>query len=484
MEQWKSYKNGKGKGKAQAEETSVRPNTDVLYELGLSHSSDEASVMGVERRAEVTELRLPLSTPKGGRCSGAETKSIPITKKMVWEAYKKVRSNKGAAGIDNQTLAMYEERLEDNLYILWNRMSSGSYFPNSVLKVEIPKDDGKRKRKLGIPTVTDRVGQQVIKCYLEPRFEALFSLRSYAYRPLRCAHQAIEQVRKNVRKFHWVIDMDISGFFDNMQHELLMKAVDRHVTEKWAKMYIVRWLQSTIEDRKGNKHYRCGKGTPQGGVISPLLANLFLHYAFDRWFEITYPNLTFVRYTDDLVVHCNSQVETEEVLKAIRKRLGECMLELNEQKTKIVYCKKDNRKDKFKTVKFDFLGYSFQPRPTKSRTGEVFLGFDCAISRKSENKIAEIIRKTRFHRRTELSIYHIAEFFNPKIRGWINYYGKFRLMMLMRTFRLFNWRLIKWAVRKYKRFNRSMYHAGDWLRNLAKCYPGLFIHWQYGFGTA
>jgi RNA-directed DNA polymerase len=483
MEQWKSYKNAKGK--AQAEETSVRPNTDVLYELGLSHSSDEASVMGVERRAEVTQLRLPLATSrKRGRCSGTETKSIPITKKMVWEAYKKVRSNKGAAGIDNETIAMYEERLEDNLYILWNRMSSGSYFPDSVLEVEIPKDDGKRKRKLGIPTVTDRVGQQVIKSYLEPRFEALFSLRSYAYRPLKSAHQAIEQVRKNVRKFHWVIDMDISGFFDNMVHELLMKAVDRHVTEKWAKMYIERWLQSTIEDRKGNKHYRCGKGTPQGGVISPLLANLFLHYAFDRWFEITYPNLTFVRYADDLVVHCNSQVESEEVLKAIRKRLGECMLELNEQKTKIVYCKKDHRKEQFKTVKFDFLGYSFQPRPTKNRDGEVFLGFDCAISRKSECKIAEIIRKQRFHRRTDLSIYQIAEFFNPKIRGWINYYGKFRLMMLMRTFRLFNWRLIKWAVRKYKRFNHSMYNAGDWLRNLAKCYPGLFIHWQYGFGTA
>jgi len=483
MEQRNSYKNVKEK--AQAGETPVRPNTDVLYELGLSHSSEETPVMGVERRTEVTQLRLPLITyRKKGRSGGAETKSIPIAKKMVWEAYKKVRKNKGAAGIDNETIAMYEERLEDNLYILWNRMSSGSYFPISVLEVEIPKDDGKRKRKLGIPTVTDRVAQQVIKSYLEPRFEALFSLRSYGYRPLRCAHQAIEQVRKNVRKYHWVIDMDISGFFDNMSHELLIKALNRHVAEKWAMMYIERWLQATIEDRKGNKRYRCGKGTPQGGVISPLLANLFLHYAFDRWFEINYPNLTFVRYADDLVVHCNSQAETEEVLKAIRKRLGECLLELNEQKTKIVYCKKDHRKEKFKTVKFDFLGFSFQPRPTKNREGEVFLGFDCAISRKSEIKIAEFFRSTKFHRRTDQSIYQIARYFNPKFRGWINYYGKFRLMMLMRIFRIFNWRLIKWAARKYKRFHRSMYKAGDWLRNLAKCYPGLFIHWQYGFGTA
>jgi group II intron reverse transcriptase/maturase len=481
MEQWKTYKNVKEK--AQAGETPVRLNTDVLYELGLSHSSYEAPVMGVERRAEVTQLRLPLTTPKGGRCSGAETKSIPIAKRMVWEAYKKVRSNNGVAGIDDETIEMYEERLEDNLYILWNRMSSGSYFPLQVLEVEIPKDDG-RKRKLGIPTVNDRVAQQVIKSYLEPRFEALFSLRSYGYRPLKSAHQAIEQVRKNVRRYHWVIDMDISGFFDNMSHELLLKAVERHVKEKWAKMYVIRWLQASIEDRKGNKRTRDGKGTPQGGVISPLLANLFLHYAFDKWFEITYPALTFVRYADDLVVHCNSQTEAEEVLKAIRKRLEECRLELNEQKTKIVYCKKDHRKDKFKTVKFDFLGYSFQPRTTTTKEGEVFLGFDCAISRKSENKIAEVIRKSRFHRRTDRDIYWIAAVFNPKIRGWINYYGKFRMNMLMRIFRIFNWRLIKWAARKYKRFKRNMYKAGDWLRNLAKCYPGLFIHWQYGFGTA
>jgi hypothetical protein len=304
--------------------------------------------------------------------------------------------------------------------------------------------------------------------------------------------------------------MDISGFFDNMSQELLLKAVERHVEEKWVKMYITRWLQASIEDRKGNKRYRCGKGTPQGGVISPLLSNLFLHYAFDRWFEITYPALTFVRYADDLIVHCNSQTEAEGVLKAIKKRLEECRLELNEQKTKIVYCKKDHRKERleecrlelneqktkivyckkdhrkerFNTVKFDFLGYCFQPRTTTTREGEVFLGFDCAISRKSEIKIAELIRKSRFHRRTDKDIYWIAAVFNPKIRGWINYYGKFRMNMLMRIFRIFNWRLIKWVARKYKRFKGSMYKAGDWLRNLAMCYPGLFIHWHYGFGTA
>jgi RNA-directed DNA polymerase len=481
MEQGKSYKDAKGK--AQAGETPVRPKTDDLYELGLSHSSEEASVMGVERRAEVTQLRLPLTTPKGGRDSGAETKSIPITKQMIWKAYKKVRSNKGAAGIDEETIEMYEERLEDNLYILWNRMSSGSYFPPSVLEVEISKDDG-RKRKLGVPTVNDRVAQQVLKSYLEPRFEAEFSPLSYGYRPLKSAHEAVEQVRKNVRRYHWVIDMDISSFFDRMSHELLLKALERHVQEKWAKMYITRWIEAPIEDRKGNKRYREGEGTPQGGVISPLLANLFLHYAFDKWLELTYPNLCFVRYADDIIVHCNSQAEAEEVLMAIKKRLGECKLELNEKKTKIVYCKKDHRKDKFKAVQFDFLGFSFQPRPTSSKEGGMFLGFDCAISRKSESKIAEVIRKSEFHRWAGSDITRIAHVFNPKIRGWINYYGKFRIHNLMRIFRIFHYRLIKWVVKRYERFEHNIHKARRWLRNLAISYPGLFVHWQFGFHFA
>jgi group II intron reverse transcriptase/maturase len=278
--------------------------------------------------------------------------------------------------------------------------------------------------------------------------------------------------------------MDISGFFDNMSHDLLLKALERHVEEKWAKMYITRWLQAPIEDRKGNKRTRDGKGTPQGGVISPLLANLFLHYAFDKWLELTYPNLCFVRYADDIIVHCNSQAEAEEVLQAIRNRLGECRLQLNEKKTKIVYCKKEHRKDKFKTVQFDFLGFSFQPRPSSNHGGEMFLGYDCAISRKSENKIVEEFRKYEFHRWTGSDITRIANVFNPKIRGWINYYGKFRIHKLMRVFRIFHNRLIKWVVNRYGRFERSMLKAERWLRNLAISYPGLFVHWQYGFQSA
>ena len=483
-EQRKSCNDEDEKGKAQAGETLVRLNTKALQDGGLSRSSEETPVMGAERRAEVIQLELPLTTlGNQRRFNGAETKSIPITKQMVWMAYKKVRSNKGAAGIDEQTIEMYEERLIDNLYVLWNRLSSGSYFPPSVLEVEIPKDDG-RTRKLGIPTVSDRIAQQVIKSYLEPRLEAEFSPQSYGYRPLKNAHQAIAEVRKNVWAKGWVIDMDIASFFDRMSHELLMKAINRHVKERWVKMYVRRWLESTIEDRKGNKRSRNGEGTPQGAVISPLLANLFLHYAFDKWLNKTYPQVSFVRYADDVVVHCSRQTEAEDVLAAIKTRLTECRLQVNEKKTKIVYCKKSNRNDRFKTVQFDFLGFSFQPRPTKSKVGKMFLSFDCAISQKSEKKIVEVFRKSKFHQWTESDITRIATEFNPKIQGWLNYYGKFNKFKLMRIFRRFHWRIIKWAVNRYKRFRNSMTKAGQWFRKIAASYPGLFVHWLHGFRTA
>jgi RNA-directed DNA polymerase len=482
MEQGKSYKDVKGN--VQAGQTPVRQNTDALYDGGLSCSSDEAPVMGVERRAKVIQLELPLATfMDKGRDNGIETKSLPITRRMVWEAYRKVRRNKGVAGIDEESLDKYKESLSDNLYILWNRLSSGSYFPPAVLEVEIPKDDGK-KRKLGIPTVNDRIAQQVVKTYLEPRFEAEFSPSSYGYRPNKSAHQAIESVRMNVREYWWAIDMDITGFFDNMSHELLMKAVSKHVEEKWAKMYIMRWLEAPIEDKDGNKRYRNGKGTPQGGVISPLLANLFLHYALDKWLELKHPQLRFVRYADDAIIHCYTLSQAEQLLQAIKQRMQDCGLEVNEKKSKIAYCKKAGRKAPYKTVSFDFLGYTFQPRPTRSKEGRMFLGFDCAISTKSKKRITEEIRKTKFHKWTGSDITRIADEFNPQIKGWINYYGHFRKYSLMKLFRIFHHRLMHWAVNRYKRFKGSMRKAGRWLYEMSRKQTELFIHWQHGFQGA
>jgi len=410
-----------------------------------------------------------------------ETKSIPITKQMVTDAYKKVKSNKGSAGIDGISLEQFELKLERNLYKIWNRLASGSYFPPAVKEVEIPKKDGK-KRQLGIPTVGDRVAQMVIKDLVEQRFEKEFMPNSYGYRPLKSAHQALESVRQNVRKYAWVIDLDIKGFFDNIDHELLMQAVERHVDEKWIKMYIRRWLEMPIEIKSGELIEKQGKGTPQGGVISPLLANLFLHYVLDKWLTIKYPGLNFVRYADDAIIHCRTKTEAEEVLKAITVRLSECKLELHEKKTKIAYCKDYRRKEKFDNVRFDFLGFSFHPQTFKSKQNNgLFLGFGLSISKTSRNNIVREIRQTKFHRWTTATIEDIAEMLNPKIRGWLNYYGKLQKRGLNQVLRRLNSRLIHWLINKYKRLKSSLKLAYKLLGKIKLSNPTLFAHWKAGY---
>ena len=482
MEQGKSRENVKGK--AQEGKTPLRPNTEDSVDGGSNRSSNEDSVMELERRVGIIQLELPLTTSgKGRRTKGVIAKGIPVTRSMVWHAYKKVRKNKGSGGVDGKSLKTYSEDLENNLYKLWNRLTSGSYFPKAVKQVSIPTRDGK-VRKLGIPTIDDRIAQQVIKDYLESRFEREFHTNSYGYRPLRSAHQALEQVRQNVRKRDWVIDMDIKGFFDEVSHELLAKALHKHVSEKWVLMYIERWLESPIKIESNELVYRQGKGTPQGGVISPLLANLFLHYVFDKWLEQTYPNLEFVRYADDIIVHCKTKAESEEVLAAIKMRMAACQLQLHEGKTKIVHCKKYKMRSISKVEKFDFLGFSFQPRPSATKEGRMFLGYDCAISQSSKNRIIEEIKTTRFQRWTNRSIDQIAEFFNSKIKGWINYYGKFRKHKLYPLFRIFERRLIEWARRRYKRFNGSYIKASKWFYRFKKKNVRLFVHWDRGFINA
>ncbi|MFT6443360.1 MAG: group II intron reverse transcriptase/maturase [Salibacteraceae bacterium] len=288
-----------------------------------------------------------------------QTKSVPITKEMVWESYKKVKSNGGSAGIDHQSLSDFDSVRSKELYKLWNRLASGSYFAPAVKRVTIPK--GRKTRPLGIPTVSDRIAQQVIKAYLEPRLESIFSENSYGYRPNRSAHTAIEIVRLNVQRYSWVIDLDIQEFFENVDHSLLMKALERHVSEKWVLLYIRRWLEAPVELEDGTLKMSKGKGTPQGGVISPLLSNLYMHYCVDKWLEKNYPLLKMVRYADDLIVHCRSHEEAVHTLAALKSRLRECGLTAHPEKTKIVYCKKDGRNLKGYPVQFDFLGFSFQP---------------------------------------------------------------------------------------------------------------------------
>ncbi len=412
---------------------------------------------------------------------GEETKSLPITKEMVWTAYKKVKSNGGSAGVDRVSLQAFEEDLERQLYKLWNRLSSGSYFPPAVRAVEIPKKDG-RSRQLGIPTVGDRVAQQVVKTYLEPRLEAIFHESSYGYRPLRSAHEAVALVGSNVKRKAWVIDMDIKSFFDEVDHALLLKGLAGHVSEGWILLYIRRWLESPVQEVNGALSSKGGKGTPQGGVISPLLGNLFLHYALDQWMSMYYPGVAFVRYADDVIIHCESEEQAQQVLGRVKTRLASCNLELHEGKTQIVYCQDHRREKKHYKKKFDFLGFSFQPRSYRSKkNGKMCLGYWCAISPTSKKHILSTLKATRFHRWSTASLEDLVRLLNPKLRGWVNYFGKFGRNELSQVFRVFHQRLVKWVLNRYKSLRGRITSAYQYLKQLQRGNPGLFYHWEQGY---
>lgn len=405
-----------------------------------------------------------------------KAKPFSISKWEVWESYKRVKANKGAAGVDGQSITGFEKNLKDNLFKVWNRMSSGSYFPPPVRRVEIPKDNGKT-RPLGIPTVADRIAQMVVKRYLEPILEARFHPDSYGYRPGKSAIEAIGVARQRSWQYDWVLDIDIKGFFDNIDHDLLMSAVRKHTDCKWVCLYIERWLQAPAQLEDGSLIQR-DKGTPQGGVISPLLANLFLHYAFDVWMQGKYPQIPFERYADDGICHCRSKAEAEELRIAIEERFAECGLELNLQKTRIVYCKDSNRRGNHPDLKFDFLGYTFRPRTAKSRQSKFFVTFTPAISSKATKSICEAMRQWNLQRRTDKSLDELAQIVNPVTKGWINYYGRYRKSALYRIFHYLNNILVRWANRKYKRLRGHKRRAGHWLQGIMHRQPGLFAHWQ------
>ncbi|MEZ4884104.1 MAG: group II intron reverse transcriptase/maturase [Chitinophagales bacterium] len=410
-----------------------------------------------------------------------KTKSQPITKQMVWAAYKRVKTNQGGSGVDGMSLSDLETDLSNQLYKLWNRLSSGSYFPPPVKEVEIPKGNGKT-RKLGIPTVLDRIAQQVVKDHLEPKIEPCFHNSSYGYRPNRSAHAAIGVAKEHCWRLDWVIDLDIKGFFDELNHELLFKALYRHTDEKWVLMYIDRWLKASVITKDGTKRERT-KGTPQGGVISPLLANLYLHYGFDKWMEKQFPSLSFERYADDIIVHCQSERQAEYVLSQIRERLQACKLELHPDKTKIVYCRDSNRKQSTdKPMQFTFLGYDFKARKSKnSRDNRVFYSFTPAISNKAKQRIIKELRQLGIQRRTGTTIYGLAKMLNRKLEGWINYYGRYRKSVMWKIFSVLNIRLIRWARNTYKRFKGSWRKAHKALKQLQKRQPNLFVHWRHGY---
>lgn len=404
-------------------------------------------------------------------------KTVPVTYLMVVEAYRKAKQGGKAAGIDGESWADFEKKgVEKQLYVIWNRMASGSYFPQAVREIEIPKKDGKT-RKLGIPTIRDRIAQQVVKKYMEHRVDAHFHPNSYGYRPMRSSKEAIEQVRQNCLKFDWVIDMDISKFFDEIDHELMLKAIDAMDLESWVKMYVQRWLQMKVVKADGTVYDRGNKGTPQGGVISPLLANLFLHYGLDKWLENNYPEVSFVRYADDAVIHCNNKEEAEQLLSAIKERMEQIGLRLNETKTKIVYCKDYRRKQNQEQIQFGFLGFSYQPRQIQSN-GNRFMGFTAEISKDNQKKIRESIRESVNWKNTMQEIEQIATQLNSKLRGWINYFGLYSKRNLRRTMFYLDDKLVKWIAKKYK---QGKIKSVLQLQKVRLQKPKLFYHWEKGY---
>ena len=409
----------------------------------------------------------------------SETKPYVIPKQLVWEAYQRVRANQGAAGVDGESLTMFEQDLKGNLYKVWNRMSSGSYFPPPVRLVEIPKDDG-GMRPLGIPTVADRVAQTVVTMVLEPKVEPHFHPDSYGYRPGKSALDAVGTARQRCWSADWVIDLDIKAFFDSISHDLVERAVAHHTDVPWVRLYIARWLRAPVQRPDGTRDTRT-QGTPQGGVISPLLANLFLHYVFDLWMRRTYPAVPFERYADDAIVHCRTEAQAQTVLGAIRGRFEQCGLTLHPTKTRIVYCKDSNRPKAFEHVAFDFLGFTFQPRRARNRQGENFSSFLPAMSTKAATHVRQTIREWRLaSTKNHYALEDLPKLVDPVVRGWMHYYGRFYRTECVHTLQHLNEALAKWVQRKHKRFRYRPRASRHWLRRIARRNPQLFALWQLG----
>ncbi len=407
------------------------------------------------------------------------TKPFNIPIDLMDRAWRAVKFNAGSCGVDGITLSMYEANLGKNLYKLWNRMTSGSYFPKAVKAVSIPKKQG-GERVLGIPSVEDRVAQTVVKLVFEEKVEPYFYKDSYGYRPNKSALDAISVTRQRCWKWDWVIEYDIKWLFDNIDHNLLMKAVKRHTSEKWILLYIARWLEAPIRRLDGTLEER-SKGVPQGGVISPLLANLFLHYVLDVWISKNYQGILWCRYSDDGLIHCETEHGARDLLSAVSERFTECGLTLHPDKTRIVYCKDDRRKYEYPNNSFELLGYCFRSRRVRSKyEDKCFSGFNLAVSKSAMEAIYQEISSWKIIRRTSSTLQEIANKINPVLRGWLEYYGRYYVTELYRAFSHFNRVLIKWFMRKYSRLRKRKIRAAETLAKTAKEQNNLFVHWRVG----
>lgn len=404
----------------------------------------------------------------------SEAKPFVISKRLVWEAYRRVKSNRGAAGVDRQSIKDFDRDRDRNLYRIWNRMSSGSYFPPPVKAVPIAKKSG-GVRMLGVPTVSDRIAQTTVTLALEPVLEPVFHEDSYGYRRGKSAHDALAVTRKRCWRYDWVLEYDIRGLFDNIDHTLMLKALLHHCSEPWIVHHVKRWLTAPMQESDGTLTQR-RVGTPQGGPLSPVLSNLFLHYALDNWLATHHSGVPFCRYADDGVLHCRSQAEATRLHEQLDARLADCGLQLHPEKTRIVYC--SGRRGAHENVKFDFLGYTFQPRAAKNRSGRLFVSFLPAMSRAAMKSIRQTIRGWRLHRKSESSLESLAKLMAPSVRGWMNYYCRFYGSMFQVIARHLDRVLIRWAMRKYKRLRAKRRRACAWLEDIRQRHPGLFVHWS------
>jgi RNA-directed DNA polymerase len=407
------------------------------------------------------------------------TKPFEIPKQLVWKAFQRVKANQGGAGIDGEQVEEFERRLGDNLYKIWNRMASGSYFPPPVKAVPIPKKSG-GTRILGVPTVADRVAQTTVKMVLEPLLEPVFDRDSFGYRPGRSALDAVELVRRRNWKYDWGVEFDIKALFDTIDHGLLMRAVRKHCTIPWVLLYVERWLKAPMEVADGTRLPR-ERGTPQGGVVSPVLANLFLHYTLDMWMRRELRSVRFCRYADDGIVHCKSEEQARFVLDRLAKRLKECGLELHPEKTRIVYCKDVNRRAQHPTIQFTFLGYTFRPRKSVDKYGRVFVNFTPAVSRVALKAARQTVRSWHLQLMCDKELIDLSKMFNPVLRGWMNYYGRFHPSGLKPLWQSVNAYLQRWLMRKYKRLAKRPRRARGQLALLAKAVPSAFVHWEAGY---
>jgi RNA-directed DNA polymerase len=408
----------------------------------------------------------------------SQTKPFDIPKQMVWEAYRRVAVNKGAPGVDGQALAEFESDLKNNLYRIWNRMSSGSYFPPPVRAVEIPKPHGGGVRTLGVPTVADRIVQTVVAMHLGERAEPRFHPDSYGYRPNRAALDAVATCRKRCWRYDWVIDLDVQKFFDSVPWDLIVKAVEAVTDTRWVLLYVKRWLAAPLQLPDGTLMER-DKGTPQGSAVSPILANLFMHFAFDSWMDREFPDVPFERYADDVVAHCVSRRQAETVLAAIAERMNEVGLRLHPDKTRVVYCKDDKRREEHEDISFTFLGFTFRPRKARnSRDGGYFTSFLPAMSTEALKAKGAVLRAMRIHRRTNLTVDDLARWLNPIVAGWMQYYGRFYRSGMYPLLQRVNTYVRRWAGKKYRRL-RTYARFQKWWTGLVERQPDLFAHWKW-----